>query len=166
MSVRLFRSIVSVRLLSSIESLGFFESKPFPRFLRCIVPVKFFRSAISVRLLGSVESLGLFESKLSLRSLESIASIASREFLELYMFLRFLMLIKPITCLWRNISSRFVSYNLNTACSFSAVSIQMACTSFLTRECDTVVAGGGNTLTGFNMYAGLSRGEFLFTTGS
>lgn len=58
------------------------------------------------------------------------------------------------------------SYSVDTACSSSSVSIQMACTSLITRECDTAVAGGGNLMTGSNMYAGLSRGSFLSTTGS
>lgn len=58
------------------------------------------------------------------------------------------------------------SYSLDAACSSSSVSVQMACTSLLTGECDTAIAGGGNIITGSNMYSGLSRGSFLSPTGS
>lgn len=58
------------------------------------------------------------------------------------------------------------SYSLDAACSSSSVSVQMACTALLTGECDTAIAGGGNIITGSNMYSGLSRGSFLSPTGS
>ncbi|MCJ1313534.1 hypothetical protein MMC25_007213 [Agyrium rufum] len=58
------------------------------------------------------------------------------------------------------------SYSIDTACSSSAASIEFAVSSLLLRECDTAVAGGGNIMTGVNMFAGLSRGGFLSKTGS
>ncbi|KAL1888260.1 Type I Iterative PKS [Sporothrix stenoceras] len=57
------------------------------------------------------------------------------------------------------------SYSVDTACSSSAASIQLACTSLLTRGCDTAVAGGANLLTTSDFFAGLSRGSFLSKTG-
>ena len=57
------------------------------------------------------------------------------------------------------------SYSIDTACSSSAASIDLACSSLLARDCDMAVAGGGNLITSSNMYAGLSRGEFLSPTG-
>lgn len=58
------------------------------------------------------------------------------------------------------------SISLDTACSSSSVAIQMACSALLSRECDTAVAGGSNILTGSDMFAGLSRGSFLSSTGN
>ena len=58
------------------------------------------------------------------------------------------------------------SYCVDAACSSSALSIQMAVASLRSHECDTAVAGGTNTLTGSDMYSGLSRGSFLSPTGS
>lgn len=58
------------------------------------------------------------------------------------------------------------SISLDTACSSSSVAIQMACSALSSRECDTAVAGGANILTGSDMFAGLSRGNFLSTTGN
>lgn len=58
------------------------------------------------------------------------------------------------------------SYSVDTTCSSSSAAIQMACTALLSRDCDMVVAGGGNLLTGSDMFAGLSRGTFLSLTGS
>lgn len=58
------------------------------------------------------------------------------------------------------------SYSLDAACSSSSVSVEMACNALLSRDCDTALAGGGNILTGSDMYAGLSRGGFLSPTGS
>ena len=57
------------------------------------------------------------------------------------------------------------SYSLDTACSSSSASIEMACRALLIRDCDTAVAGGGNIMTGPQMFAGLSRGNFLSPTG-
>lgn len=58
------------------------------------------------------------------------------------------------------------SYSLDAACSSSSVSVEMACNALLTRDCDTALAGGGNIMTGSDMFAGLSRGSFLSPTGS
>lgn len=58
------------------------------------------------------------------------------------------------------------SYSLDAACSSSSVSVEMACNALLTRDCDTALAGGGNIMTGSDMFAGLSRGGFLSRTGS
>jgi acyl transferase domain-containing protein len=57
------------------------------------------------------------------------------------------------------------SYSIDTACSSSAASIQLACSALLTREIDTAVAGGANILTASDLFAGLSRGGFLSLTG-
>jgi acyl transferase domain-containing protein len=58
------------------------------------------------------------------------------------------------------------SFSVDTACSSSAAAIDLACQSILSGKCKTAVAGGGNIMTGSNMYAGLSRGGFLSPTGS
>jgi acyl transferase domain-containing protein len=57
------------------------------------------------------------------------------------------------------------SYSVDTACSSSMAAIQIGCTSLRSRECDTVVAGGLNVLTAPDIFAGLSRGQFLSKTG-
>ncbi|KGO38588.1 Acyl transferase/acyl hydrolase/lysophospholipase [Penicillium expansum] len=57
------------------------------------------------------------------------------------------------------------SYSLDTACSSSAASIQLACSALLAGECDTAVGGGANFLTASDLFAGLSRGSFLSKTG-
>ncbi|KAG8532386.1 Type I Iterative PKS [Bacidia gigantensis] len=58
------------------------------------------------------------------------------------------------------------SFNVDTACSSSLAAIQIACTSLWNGECDTAVAGGLSILTSPDLYAGLSRGQFLSKTGS
>ena len=58
------------------------------------------------------------------------------------------------------------SYNVDTACSSSFSAIQLACTSLQARECDTAVAGGLNIMTTPDLFAGLSRAQFLSKTGS
>lgn len=58
------------------------------------------------------------------------------------------------------------SYSVDTACSSSLAAIQIACTSLRTAECDTAIAGGVNILTAPDIFAGLSRGQFLSPTGS
>ncbi|KZF26968.1 conidial yellow pigment biosynthesis polyketide synthase [Xylona heveae TC161] len=57
------------------------------------------------------------------------------------------------------------SFNVDTACSSSMAAIQLACTSLCAQECDTAVAGGVNVLTNPDIFAGLSRGQFLSKTG-
>lgn len=52
-------------------------------------------------------------------------------------------------------------FSLDTACSSSAASIQLACSALLARECDTAVGGGANLLTASDQFAGLSKGGFL-----
>ena len=58
------------------------------------------------------------------------------------------------------------SFNVDTACSSSFAAIQLACTSIWAGDCDTAVAGGTSILTNSDLFAGLSRGQFLSTTGS
>jgi naphtho-gamma-pyrone polyketide synthase len=57
------------------------------------------------------------------------------------------------------------SYSIDTACSSSAASIQLACNTLLAGDIDTAVAGGANILTASDLFAGLSRGGFLSPTG-
>lgn len=57
------------------------------------------------------------------------------------------------------------SYNVDTACSSSFSAIQLACTSLQAKECDTAVAGGLNIMTAPDLFAGLSRAQFLSKTG-
>ncbi|KAL8723397.1 MAG: hypothetical protein Q9225_000313 [Loekoesia sp. 1 TL-2023] len=58
------------------------------------------------------------------------------------------------------------SFNVDTACSSSLAAIQLACTSLWSGDCDMAVAGGLSILTSPDLYAGLSRGQFLSKTGS
>ena len=44
--------------------------------------------------------------------------------------------------------------------------IQLACTSLWAEDCDTAVAGGLNVMTNSDIFAGLSRGQFLSKTGN
>lgn len=53
------------------------------------------------------------------------------------------------------------SYSVDTACSASLGSINLACRALLANDCDTAVAGGGNVITGPQMFAGLSKGGFF-----
>jgi acyl transferase domain-containing protein len=57
------------------------------------------------------------------------------------------------------------SYSIDTACSSGLAAIQVACSSLLRRECDMALSGGLNILTNPDIYAGLSRGQFLSKTG-
>ena len=58
------------------------------------------------------------------------------------------------------------SYNVDTACSSSFSAIQLACTALQAKECDTALAGGLNVMTTPDLFAGLSRAQFLSKTGS
>ncbi|KAF2132453.1 putative polyketide synthase [Dothidotthia symphoricarpi CBS 119687] len=58
------------------------------------------------------------------------------------------------------------SYSVDTACSSSLAAIQIACSALKSGECDTAVTGGVNILTAPDIFAGLSKGQFLSKTGS
>lgn len=58
------------------------------------------------------------------------------------------------------------SYSIDNACSSSLAAIQVACQTLITRGCDTAVTGGVNILTAPDIFAGLSKGQFLSKTGS
>ncbi|KAI4129005.1 MAG: hypothetical protein LQ338_002472 [Usnochroma carphineum] len=58
------------------------------------------------------------------------------------------------------------SFSVDTACSSSMAAIQLACTSLWARDCDTAVSGGLNVMTNSDIFAGLSRGQFLSKTGN
>ncbi|KAH8804534.1 hypothetical protein F5884DRAFT_679320 [Xylogone sp. PMI_703] len=57
------------------------------------------------------------------------------------------------------------SFSIDTACSSSAAAIQLACTSLLSRDCDTAIVGGLSCMTNPDIFAGLSRGQFLSKKG-
>ena len=57
------------------------------------------------------------------------------------------------------------SFNIDTACSSSAAAIQLAATSLWAKECDTAVVGGLSCMTNPDIFAGLSRGQFLSKNG-
>lgn len=56
------------------------------------------------------------------------------------------------------------SFSIDTACSSSLATIQAACTSLLSGDTDTVVAGGMNVLTNSDAFAGLGQAHFLTKT--
>ncbi|KAL8698484.1 MAG: hypothetical protein Q9224_001830 [Gallowayella concinna] len=58
------------------------------------------------------------------------------------------------------------SYSIDTACSSSMAAIQLACTSLWAGDCDTAVTGGLNVMTNSDIFAGLSRGQFLSKGGN
>ena len=58
------------------------------------------------------------------------------------------------------------SFTTDTACSSSLAATQLACTSLWAGDCDTACAGGMNVLTNPDIFAGLSKGQFLSKTGS
>lgn len=58
------------------------------------------------------------------------------------------------------------SYSIDTACSSSLAAVQIACQTLRTGGCDTAVTGGVNILTAPDIFAGLSKGQFLSKTGS
>ncbi|KAG9246027.1 BcPKS12, polyketide synthase [Calycina marina] len=57
------------------------------------------------------------------------------------------------------------SFNIDTACSSSAAAIQLAATSLWAKDCDTAVVGGLSCMTNSDIFAGLSRGQFLSKRG-
>ena len=57
------------------------------------------------------------------------------------------------------------SFNIDTACSSSAAALQLACTSLWAGDCDTAVVGGLSCMTNSDIFAGLSRGQFLSKKG-
>ncbi|KAK0720633.1 hypothetical protein B0H67DRAFT_197461 [Lasiosphaeris hirsuta] len=57
------------------------------------------------------------------------------------------------------------SLNIDTACSSSAAAMQVACTALWARDCDTAIVGGLSCMTNSDIFAGLSRGQFLSKTG-
>ncbi|KJZ72345.1 hypothetical protein HIM_08271 [Hirsutella minnesotensis 3608] len=57
------------------------------------------------------------------------------------------------------------SLNIDTACSSSGASLQVACSSLLAGECDTAVVGGLSVLSNPDLFSGLSRGRFLSKKG-
>lgn len=58
------------------------------------------------------------------------------------------------------------SFSVDTACSSSLAAIDIACNALRLGDCDTAVAGGLNVLTNPDIFAGLSRGQFLSKTGN
>ncbi|CAD6579475.1 MAG: hypothetical protein ASARMPRED_009148 [Alectoria sarmentosa] len=58
------------------------------------------------------------------------------------------------------------AFGIDTACSSSAASIDLACASLLSNKCDAAIAGGGNIMTASDMFAGLSRGGVLSPSGA
>ena len=57
------------------------------------------------------------------------------------------------------------SYSVDTACSGSTTTVQLACQALLSRECDTALAGGGQVNATPAGFAGCGRGGFLSPTG-
>ncbi|KAH8879977.1 ketoacyl-synt-domain-containing protein [Thozetella sp. PMI_491] len=57
------------------------------------------------------------------------------------------------------------SLNIDTACSSSAAAMQVACTALWARDCDSAIVGGLSCMTNSDIFAGLSRGQFLSKTG-
>ena len=57
------------------------------------------------------------------------------------------------------------SYSVDTACSGSTTTVQLACRALLSRECDTALAGGGQVNVTPAAFAGCGRGGFLSSTG-
>ncbi|KAG8158675.1 hypothetical protein KVR01_011797 [Diaporthe batatas] len=58
------------------------------------------------------------------------------------------------------------SFSVDTACSSSLAAIQAACTSLWSGDVDMALTGGLNIITNSDVYAGLSNGHFLSTTGN
>ncbi|KAJ0355918.1 hypothetical protein COL154_001437 [Colletotrichum chrysophilum] len=57
------------------------------------------------------------------------------------------------------------SLNIDTACSSSAAALNVACNSLWQKDCDTAIVGGLSCMTNPDIFAGLSRGQFLSKTG-
>ena len=57
------------------------------------------------------------------------------------------------------------SFNVDTACSSSMAALQLACTSLWAGDVDTAITGGLNIMTNPDIFAGLSRGQFLSKAG-
>ncbi|KAL9043691.1 MAG: hypothetical protein Q9214_003130 [Letrouitia sp. 1 TL-2023] len=57
------------------------------------------------------------------------------------------------------------SFNIDTACSSGAATVNAACSALWAGEADTVLAGGLNVITDPDNYAGLCNGHFLSKTG-
>ncbi|KAL5929589.1 hypothetical protein ACKVWE_005336 [Pyricularia oryzae] len=57
------------------------------------------------------------------------------------------------------------SLNVDTACSSSAAAMNVACSSLWARDCDTAIVGGLSCMTNPDIFAGLSRGQFLSKKG-
>ncbi|KFZ18301.1 hypothetical protein V501_01293 [Pseudogymnoascus sp. VKM F-4519 (FW-2642)] len=57
------------------------------------------------------------------------------------------------------------SFSIDTACSSSMAAMQLACTSLWAKDCDTAVVGGLSCMTNSDIFAGLSRGQFLSKNG-
>jgi acyl transferase domain-containing protein len=57
------------------------------------------------------------------------------------------------------------SFSIDTACSSSAAAMQLACTSLWAGDCDTAIVGGVSCMTNSDIFAGLSRGQFLSKNG-
>ncbi|KAK8089291.1 Beta-ketoacyl synthase [Apiospora hydei] len=58
------------------------------------------------------------------------------------------------------------SLSIDTACSSSAAALQVACTSLWVKDCDTAIIGGLSCMTNSDIFAGLSRGQFLSKKGN
>ncbi|KAL1883479.1 Type I Iterative PKS [Paecilomyces lecythidis] len=57
------------------------------------------------------------------------------------------------------------SFNVDTACSSSMAALHMACNALWLRDCDTAITGGLNIMTNPDIFAGLSKGQFLSKVG-
>ncbi|KAK3301404.1 polyketide synthase [Chaetomium fimeti] len=57
------------------------------------------------------------------------------------------------------------SLNIDTACSSSAAAMQVACSALWARDCDTAIVGGLSCMTNPDIFAGLSKGQFLSKKG-
>ncbi|KFX94599.1 hypothetical protein O988_06199 [Pseudogymnoascus sp. VKM F-3808] len=57
------------------------------------------------------------------------------------------------------------SFSVDTACSSSMAALQLACTSLWAKDCDTALVGGLSCMTNSDIFAGLSRGQFLSKNG-